>query len=72
MYSFVYKQSPAGYWRWKISTTSSTPLTGSVDVVEIIPESTNMNIGGGGPTNLKPVEVEVHTSGIDGTVPHNK
>ena len=25
-----------------------------------------MNIGGGGPTNLKPVEVEVYTSGVDG------
>ena len=37
-----------------------------MDIVEILPDPKNVNIGGGGPTSQKPVQVEVFTSGIDG------
>ena len=37
-----------------------------MDIVEILPDPKNVNIGGGGPTSQKPVQVEVYTSGIDG------
>ncbi len=36
-------------------------------LVEILPEPKNVTIGGGGPPTEKPVQIEVYTSGIDGT-----
>lgn len=37
-----------------------------MDIVQILPDSAPVYIGGGGPPSEKPIEVEVYTSGVNG------
>lgn len=48
------------------TVSSSGSFTGYVEAIEILNNDTKVHIGGGGLATLKPVEVEVYTSGSGG------
>ena len=56
-----------GQYRYELMYTGTDAVKGYVDALEVLPESTDVSIGGGGSPQSRPYNIEVYTSADAGT-----
>jgi hypothetical protein len=57
----------AGQYRYELTYTGTDAVQGYVDALEVLPETTDVSIGGGGSPQTQPYNIEVYTSADAGT-----